>query len=160
MKAIEMQNVTKKLGDFQLDLPKLAIEEGYITGFIGENGSGKTTTIKLIMDMIFPDSGDIHVFGRNAHQDSQAIKQDIGYMGDMMGYMGALTLNALKNSIAPFYHRWDQPLYQSYLKSFQLDEKKTYNSLSKGMKKKFDLIMALSHHPKLLLLDEPTAKFF
>lgn len=157
MNIIEMQNITKTLGSFHLDLNELNVQQGYITGFIGENGSGKTTTIKLLMNMLFADSGHIRILGMDMPEQATTIKQSIGYMGDQMGYPEKLRLRQLKNCIASFYSKWDEKLYQKYIQHFQLDENKRYSDLSKGMRKQFDLIMALSHHPQLLLLDEPTA---
>lgn len=157
MNVIEMQAITKTLGSFHLELPELTVQQGYITGFIGENGSGKTTTIKLLMNMLFADSGQIRILGMDMPSQATSIKQAIGYMGDQMGYPEKLRLQQLKNCIASFYSSWDEKLYQKYLQHFHLDESKRYSDLSKGMRKQFDLIMALSHHPQLLLLDEPTA---
>lgn len=157
MYAIEMQNITKTLGNFQLNLPNLTVQQGYITGFIGENGSGKTTTIKLLMNMLFADAGNIRILGMDMPAQEIAIKGHIGYMGEQMGYPEKLCLRQLKNCLAPFYATWDDALYQKYLQHFHLDESKRYCDLSKGMRKQFNLIMALSHHPQLLLLDEPTA---
>lgn len=157
MNIIEMQNITKTLGTFHLELSELNVQQGYITGFIGENGSGKTTTIKLLMNMLFADSGHIRILGMDMPKQATAIKQAIGYMGDQMGYPEKMRLQQLKNCIAPFYGNWNDKLYQKYIQHFRLDENKRYNDLSKGMRKQFDLIMALSHHPQLLLLDEPTA---
>ncbi len=157
MNVIEMQDITKTLGTFRLELPELTVQQGYITGFIGENGSGKTTTIKLLMNMLFADSGRIRLLDMDMPAQATQIKQLIGYMGDQMGYPEKLRLKQLKSCIASFYTNWDEQLCQKYLQHFQLDESKRYSDLSKGMKKQFDLIMALSHHPQLLLLDEPTA---
>ncbi len=157
MNVIEMQDITKTLGTFRLELPALTVQQGYITGFIGENGSGKTTTMKLLMNMLFADSGHIRLLNMDMPAKDIQIKQHIGYMGDQMGYPEKLRLEQLKNCIAAFYTDWDENLYQKYRQHFQLDDHKRYSDLSKGMKKQFDLIMALSHHPQLLLLDEPTA---
>lgn len=157
MNVIEMRNITKTLGTFRLNLPQLDIKQGYITGFIGENGSGKTTTIKLMMNMLFADSGQIEILGMDMPKQAIEIKQQIGYMGDQMGYPTKMPIKQLKKCLSAFYINWDDNLYQQYMQHFQLPENKPYADLSKGMKKQFDLIMALSHHPKLLLLDEPTA---
>lgn len=157
MNVIEMHNISKTLGTFHLNLPELIIRQGYITGFIGENGSGKTTTIKLMMNMLFSDTGTISILGMKLPEKAVDIKQQIGYMGDLMGYPENIPIGKLKRSLAAFYPTWDDALYKRYMQHFQLAENKTYADLSKGMKKQFDLIMALCHHPRLLLLDEPTA---
>lgn len=157
MKAIEIRNLNKKLNEFELDINKLDIEKGYITGFIGPNGSGKTTTIKLIMDMLFKDSGSIKIFGKESSQNDINTKELIGYVGDVAGYLHEAKLKNIKKSVSVFYKNWDDDLYEKYINQFKLNENKKYKDLSKGQQKKFELVMALSHHPKLIIMDEPTA---
>jgi len=157
MNIIEMHGLQKTLGDFYLDIPEFCVEEGLVTGLVGKNGAGKTTTIKLIMNMLFPDQGDISVFGLNSKNDNCAIKEQLGYVGETMGFLDLASLMSLKNMVKPFYRQWDNGLYQQYLKRFSLNENHLYKNLSKGQQKQFALVLALSHHPRLLLLDEPTA---
>lgn len=157
MNAVEIKNLRKNLGDFKLDIEYLNIPEGYITGFIGPNGSGKTTTIKLIMNMINKDRGSIEIFGDDYKRDDISIKENIGYVGDIPGYFQESKLSSIKNSISRFYKNWDEDLYKEYIQKFQLNESKVYKKLSKGQMKKFELAMSLSHHPKILIMDEPTA---
>ncbi len=157
MSVIEMRGVQKQLGKFHLDIPQFCVEEGLVTGLVGKNGAGKTTTIKLIMDMIFPDQGEISVFGLDTRSGSCAIKEQLGYVGEAMGFWDMAPLKTLKNMIKPFYRQWDDGLYQQYLERFSLQEQDLYKNLSKGQQKQFALVLALSHHPRLLLLDEPTA---
>ena len=94
MNIIEMQNITKTLGTFHLELSELNVQQGYITGFIGENGSGKTTTIKLLMNMLFADSGHIRILGMDMPKQATAIKQAIGYMGDQIHIHGLSALSS------------------------------------------------------------------
>jgi ABC-2 type transport system ATP-binding protein len=157
MSAIEIRDLSKKLNEFELTIDKLNIEKGYITGFIGPNGSGKTTTIKLIMNMLSKNSGSIKIFGKESKVDDKSIKETIGYVGDIAGYVKESKLKNIKNGVSSFYKNWDENLYKKYINQFKLDENKTYKELSKGQQKKFDLAMALSHHPKLIIMDEPTA---
>lgn len=157
MSAIEISNVTKTLNEFELNIENLNIEKGFITGFIGPNGSGKTTTIKLILNMIFKDSGSIKIFGKEYKSDDIDIKQIIGYVGDVSGYIPESKIKDIKKGISVFYKNWDEKVYQKYLEKFKLNENKRYKELSKGQQKKFELIMALSHHPKIIIMDEPTA---
>lgn len=157
MYAIEIKNIKKKLGDFQLEIPSLTIKQGYITGFVGENGAGKTTTIRLIMDMLIADCGEIQVLGRDIREKSHLIKEHIGYVGDPVGYPEESKLTDIKRMIAPFYKTWDEALFNKYLKRFNININKRYADLSTGQQKQFALIMALAHKPKLILLDEPTA---
>ena len=156
MKAIEFKGVKNRRGNFQLSIDDLLIESGYITGFIGPNGSGKTTTIKLIMNMLKVDSGIIKVFN-NDIRDYFAYKSEIGYVGDEAGFLDTVKVKNIKKYMSNFYEKWDEDLYKKYISKFRIDENKLYKDFSKGQKKQFELIIALSHHPKLIIMDEPTA---
>ena len=156
MKAIEFKGVKKRRGNFQLSIDDLLIESGYITGFIGPNGSGKTTTIKLIMNMLKMDAGIIKVFN-NDIRDYFAYKSEIGYVGDEAGFLDTVKVKNIKKYMSNFYEKWDEDLYKKYISKFRIDENKLYKDFSKGQKKQFELIIALSHHPKLIIMDEPTA---
>lgn len=156
MEAIEIRNYKKSYDGFTLDIDKLDIKSGYITGFIGPNGSGKTTTIKSIMGMIKGYEGEINILGHNNLKDEK-IKEEVGYVGDISGFLQENKLKNIKKSIARFYSNWDEKEYRKYIKKFGLDENKKFQDLSKGMQKQFQLAMAFSHHPKILIMDEPTA---
>lgn len=157
MNAIDIKNLNKTLEDFKLTINDIEMKKGYITGFIGPNGSGKTTTMKLIMNMLKKDSGTIKIFGKERKVDDLEIKETIGYIGDVSGYMQENKLKNIKKAIKPFYKNWDEQLYKKYIMQFKLNENKVYKELSKGQQKKFELVMVLSHHPKLIIMDEPTA---
>lgn len=157
MTAIAIQGLTKRLGQFQLDIPEFTLEEGCVAGFVGRNGAGKTTTMKLMMHMIFPDNGKIELLGLDVAKDGCNIREQLGYVGETMGFLDQAPLHALKKMVQPFYKQWDEAYYQQLLERFHLSEKMTYKKLSKGQQKQFALVLALSHHPRLLLLDEPTA---
>ncbi|WP_304340616.1 ABC transporter ATP-binding protein [Metaclostridioides mangenotii] len=157
MDAIKINNLSRKLGKFELEINDLNIMSGFITGFIGPNGSGKTTTIKLIMNMIKKDSGSVKIFGKEFLEDDISIKSQIGYISDKPGLLEESKLSDLKRNISRFYKNWDEGLYNSYIEEFGIDESNKYQSLSKGQQKKFELALVLSHHPKLIILDEPTA---
>lgn len=157
MNIIHLKDIEKKRGDFLLQIKDLAIPKGYITGFIGENGAGKTTTMSLIMNCIHADTGSVEVFGKEIASNEVAIKEQIGYVGAQTGYPKEAKLKHIKSMVAPFYPAWDEKLFQSYIKRFNINMQKKYKELSTGKQKQFALIMALSHHPKLILLDEPTA---
>ena len=156
MNAIEIRNLKKIYNNFTLDIENLDIKSGFITGFIGPNGAGKTTTINSIMGMIKGDKGEIKVLGKDILRDVQ-VKEHIGYVGDVSGFLQESKLKYIKNSIAPFYSNWDEKMYRKYMELFKLDENKVFKELSKGMQKQFQLIMAFSHHPKVLIMDESTA---
>ena len=157
MNAIVFKNVKKQLGDFVLDIPHLEIKKGYITGFVGENGAGKTTSIKLILGMLIPDSGKIEIYGLDVIAHGAEIKKKIGYVGDPTGYPAESKLKDIKRMYAPFYETWDESLFESYTKRFSLKLEAKYGQLSTGQKKQFALVMALAHKPSLIILDEPTS---
>ena len=140
-----------------MQIDDLKIPEGFITGFIGPNGSGKTTTIKLIMNMLSKDEGSITLFDMENKSDNIEIKDKIGYVGEFSGYLMESKLRRIKKTISKFYKNWDENLYNRYMKLFNLNEDKTYKDLSKGQKKQFEIVMALCHHPQLIIMDEPTA---
>ena len=156
MNSIEIRNLQKNYKNFSLNIDNLDIPEGYITGFIGPNGSGKTTTIKSLLGMVKPDSGEIKILNSNINKDTKT-KENIAYVGDESGFLEESKLSNLHKIISKFYPNWDESLYQNYLTKFNIDESKLYKDLSKGQKKQFELIMALCHHPKLLIMDEPTS---
>ena len=157
MSAIKIKNLSKSFEDFSLNIKELDIKEGYVTGFIGPNGSGKTTTIKLIMNMLKKDNGTIEILGKEYKECDLYIKEQIGYVGDYSGYLHDAKISIIKKNISRFYKNWDEELYKKYINKFKLDENKTYKELSKGQKKQFELAMVLSHHPKVIIMDEPTA---
>ena len=156
MNSIEIRNLQKNYKNFSLTIDNLDIPEGYITGFIGPNGSGKTTTIKSLLGMVKPDSGEIKILNADINKDTKT-KESIAYVGDESGFLEESTLSNLHKIISKFYTNWDEELYKKYINKFQINESKTYKDLSKGQKKQFELIIALSHHPKLLIMDEPTS---
>lgn len=156
MNSIEIRNLQKNYKNFSLTIDNLHIPEGYITGFIGPNGSGKTTTIKSLLGMVKPDSGEIKILNANINKDTKT-KENIAYVGDESGFLEESKISNLHKIISKFYSNWDEELYKKYINKFQINESKTYKDLSKGQKKQFELIMALSHHPRLLMMDEPTS---
>lgn len=155
--VISLRNVKKNYPGFNLDIASLDIEQGYITGFIGENGAGKTTTLRMIMDVVKPDAGEISVFGKSMVKEQEKLKQNIGYVDSLSYFSPGIKLGLAKSVIAPFYNSWDEDLYRRYCKRFEVQEGKCLKELSSGQAKLFSLIMALSHRPKLLILDEPTS---
>lgn len=157
MSAIEIKDLRKDFDNFSLKIDDLKIPEGFVTGFIGPNGSGKTTTIKLILDMLRKDSGSIKLFGKEYNSDNLSLKEHIGYVGELNGYLQESKLSRIKKSICVFYKNWDEKLYKRYMKEFELNENKIYKELSKGQQKKFEIAMTLSHRPKIIIMDEPTA---
>lgn len=156
-KILEINNLTKEYTGFKLDNISFNLEKGFIMGFIGPNGAGKSTTIKLIMNLIKKDSGSIKIFGLDNIKNKNEVKQKIGFVYDENYYYEHLNLIEMKNIISPFYKNWDESAFKKYLKDFNLPEKKKIKELSKGMKMKYSLAMALSHKAELILMDEPTS---
>jgi len=155
---LEINNLTKEFYEgFKLDNVSFKLEPGYIMGFIGPNGSGKSTTIKLIMNLLKKDSGEIKIFGKDHLKYEVEIKDRIGFVYDESYFYENLTIEKMKKIIAPFYSKWDEEVFQRYLKVFELGEKYVIKKLSKGMKMKFALAIALSHHAELIIMDEPTS---
>ena len=157
MNALEIRNLTKDYGAFRLENLNLTLPCGCIMGLIGENGAGKSTTIKLILDMINRDGGAITILGRDNREDIILTKQDIGVVLDEVGIPSCLNAVQVGKVMANTFTRWDQELYAQYLKKLDLPEKRPFKEYSKGMKMKLGIAVALSHHPKLLILDEATS---
>ncbi len=155
--VIEIRSLRKEYKDFILKDVSFDIPKGYVTGLIGPNGAGKTTIIKLIMNLIRRRNGTVKVFGLDNIEDEVQIKDRIGFVYDSPYFYEDLSLVTIKGMIAPFYSSWDEKQFLNLLERFELPKNKPFNSLSKGMKTKFALVLALSHHADLIILDEPTA---
>ena len=154
---LEIKNVSKKYKDFALNNINISLPYGYIMGFVGPNGSGKTTTIKLIMNLVNKDSGEINIFGKDNIENEIDIKKDIGFVYDDNVYFENMSIIKNAKIIAPFYENWDWDLFNTLLKRFELNPKQQLKKLSKGMKTKFNLCMALCHNARLIIMDEPTS---
>lgn len=158
MNAIEVNGLRKIYPDFTLDNISFTLPAGAIMGLVGENGAGKSTTIKLIMDAIQPDSGFVSVFGKsNQTKEFTQMKQDIGVVLDEAYFPEVLSARDLNKVMQATYSRWDQAVYKGYIQRFHLPEEKQIKDYSRGMKMKLAIAAALSHHPKLLILDEATS---
>ncbi len=156
MNAIEIRNLTKDYPKFKLDNLNLTLPSGCIMGLIGENGAGKSTTIKLILDMIHKDSGTITILGRDNQEDIQITKQDVGVVLDEVGLPDCLTVRQVGKIMKLTYTNWDDEVFKTLVEKLAIPEKKAFKEFSRGMKMKLGIAIALSHHPKLLILDEAT----
>ncbi|NMB96023.1 MAG: ABC transporter ATP-binding protein [Clostridiaceae bacterium] len=154
---LKIKGLRKEFKDFSLKGIDLKLDRGYIMGFIGPNGAGKSTTIRLVMNLIKKDGGEIKVFGKDHVKYEQEIKNKIGFVYDENYFYEDLTVSEMKWVIAPFYKTWDETAFNKYIKKFDLPLKKKIKDLSKGMKMKFSLTIALSHNAELLIMDEPTS---
>lgn len=154
---LELKNVGKKYKEFELKAISFQLEKGYIMGFIGPNGAGKSTTIKLMMNLLKKDQGEIKIFGMDYREKESEIKQRIGFVYDENYFYEELSMIEMKKIIAPFYNNWDEKAFQRYVKDFNLSPKQKIKELSKGMKMKYSLALALSHNADLIIMDEPTS---
>lgn len=155
--VIELHRVNKAFKGFELKDLSISVKKGFVTGFIGGNGAGKSTTIKLIMNLLQPDSGKVSVFGLNYKKHEKEIKQRIGFVFDHHVFYENITLSEMKRIIKPSYQRWDDSLFNYYAERFELPLKKSLKTYSKGMMMKASLALALSHHAELIMMDEPTS---
>ncbi len=158
MNAIEIKNVSKKYPGFHLDNISFQLPKGYIMGLVGENGAGKSTAIKLIMNAIKADDGIINVMGEeNTEPGFVNIKQDIGVVMDESGFPELLSAHDIEKVMGKIYTNWDKDVFYAYLKKMNVPSKKAFKTLSRGMKMKLAIAVALSHKAKLLVLDEATS---
>ncbi len=155
--ALKMINVTKEYADFKLDNVNLAVEKGTVMGLVGENGAGKTTIVKLILNAIAKNSGSIKMFGMDNVEQEIEVKEKIGYVSDDDYLLINSNLKKYAKAFAHMYKNWNQEVFEKYARMWKLPAKKKFAEYSKGMKKKAMLALALAHSPELIILDEPTA---
>ena len=156
MNALEIHSLTKSYPGFTLGPLDLTLPSGCILGLIGENGAGKSTTIKLILNMLHQNGGTITILGKDS-RESVLVRQDIGVVMDEQGIPPALNARQVGNIMKNIFRNWDMGAYVSYISALEIPEKKPFKDFSRGMKMKLGIAIALSHHPKLLLLDEATS---
>lgn len=154
---LRVKNLNKSYKNFSLTDVSFSLSEGCITGFIGINGAGKTTTLRTILDLAKKDSGNIQFFGLDMDKNEQQIKNRIGVVLDDGCFYEELSMAEMKSILASTYTDWSEQDFKHYMDMFSLDPKKKINTLSKGMKMKYALTLALSHNAELLIMDEPTS---
>ena len=157
MNALEIRDLCKQHGSFLLDNLNLTLPSGCIMGLIGENGAGKSTTIKLILNMIKKDSGSISIFGKDNDEGFNLSKEDIGVVLDEVGISQCLTVKQVGKIMKHTFRNWSDEAYSSYIERFKLPADKKFKEFSRGMKMKLGIAVALSHDAKLLILDEATS---
>ena len=156
--ALRISNLTKKYGDFSLDDLNLVLPQGCIMGLIGENGAGKSTTVKAIMGAIHPDGGKIEVLGCDIRTPAfTQVKEQIGLVMDESCFPEMLNIRQVNKVMKNIYTGWEEETFFYYINRFQLPEKKPFKSFSRGMKMKLSIAAALSHGAKILVLDEATS---
>ena len=157
MEALSVKGLCKEYPSFSLRDISFSVEQGTIMGFIGRNGAGKTTTLKSILNLVHPSRGEIRFFGTELEKNEPEIKRQIGFVSGGVDYYVKKKIRTITNVTRRFYDDWDEQAYRRYMARFELDENKTPDQLSAGMKVKYALTLALSHRAKLLILDEPTS---
>ncbi len=152
---LTIEGLRKEYPCFTLDNISFTVPGGSIVGLIGENGAGKSTTINSVLGLIKPDGGSVSFWGGKSIADPQ-LREDIGVVFENICFQESLTPAIVGKISSMSYSRWDAALYESYLSRFGLDAKKQIKSMSRGMKMKLSIAVVLSHHPRLLVLDEAT----
>ena len=157
MNALEIKDLCKSYDSFRLEPLSLTLPSGCIMGLIGENGAGKSTTIRLVLDLVSRDGGSVMILGKDNQKDLRLMKEDIGVVLDEVGISGCLTARQVGKIMKNTFKRWDEHAYEEHLQRFSLPKDKKFKDLSRGMKMKVGIAVALSHHAKLLILDEATS---
>jgi len=152
-----VDRLSARLGDFHLDAVSFNIEPGQVTALLGHNGAGKTTTLRLIMGIVRKDSGHVSLSGLDHLRDEKEFKQRIGFVQEESFFYGGMTIAEFCAFVSSFYGDWNRELSRQLLHTLDLPEDKKLGQLSKGMRMKAGLVVALAHEPGVLLLDEPTS---
>ncbi len=154
---LEVRNLSKRLGSFALENIDLAVPMGTITGLVGANGAGKSTLLKLVLGLLAPDAGTIHLFGEESRGDGRTARQRIGFVQESPTLYAHLRVPELGRMVASFYRTWNEATFLRLCASFDLPLRTPFSKLSQGTRMKTALALALSHDADLLLLDEPTS---
>ncbi len=154
---LKVCGLAKNYGDFQLKDVSFELAPGSIMGFIGENGAGKSTTIKAILNIISRDGGSVEIFGMDSQSDDKQIKEQIGVVFEECCFHDVFSTDDINKIMANIYCSWDANLFKKYCHDFKLPDKKRVKEYSRGMKMKLSIAAALSHRPRLLILDEATS---
>ena len=157
MNALEIRDLTKHYAGFSLDHLNLTLPWGCIMGLVGENGAGKSTTIKLILNTVSRDGGTITILGRDNRENLRLSKEEIGVVLDEVGISACLTARQIGKIMQGIYRSWDDAVFTDYLTRLAVPADKKFKEFSRGMKMKLGIAVALSHHPRLLILDEATS---
>lgn len=157
MNALEINGLTKIYPGFKLENLNLTLPSGCIMGLIGENGAGKSTTIKLILDMIHKDGGTITILGKDNGDSMELTKEDIGVVMDEVGIPECMTVKQVGKVMKHTFKNWDEEEYRLLLQKLSLPNDKPFKDFSRGMKMKLGIAIAMSHGAKILILDEATS---
>lgn len=154
--AIDVKNLKVVYPEFILDNIEFTVPAGAIVGFVGENGAGKTTTIMAILNLIPHTKGAIKVYDLDNQEQERAIKNQLGVVLDDAFFYEDFTTKEISRVLVNIYKEWDQAYFDDLLLAHAITETKSLKELSKGMKAKVKIFAAIAHHPRLLILDEPT----
>ncbi len=157
MNLIEVNGLCKNFDSFQLKDVSFSLEPGYIMGFIGRNGAGKSTTLKCMLNIMNNNGGSVNLCGLSMPKDEMEIKNKVGYVFGGVDFYPESKIKKITDVTKSFYREWDDERYKKLCERFEIDENKKFKQLSAGMKVKYSLAIAMSHNPKLLILDEPTS---
>ena len=157
MNLIEVNGLCKNFETFQLKNVSFSLAEGFIMGFIGRNGAGKSTTLKTMLNLMKNDGGEIKLAGLSMPENELEIKNQVGYVFGGVDFYPEAKISRITNVTKSFYNEWDDNRYKELCERFEIDQNKKFKHLSAGMKVKYSVAVAMSHNPKLLILDEPTS---
>jgi ABC-2 type transport system ATP-binding protein len=154
--ALELDGIRKSWNGFTLGEVSFRLPRGFMMGLVGPNGAGKTTLVKLILDLVRPDAGTIRVFGQDHREHGIGARARIGFVHDRPTAFEFLSVERVAAVVAGFYERWDREAFERLLHEFELPRQRRVSALSRGMRMKLGLALALSHQAELLIMDEPT----
>ena len=157
MNTLEVRNLRKVYPAFTLQDVSFAVPAGSVTGLVGRNGAGKSTTLKSLLGLVHPDGGEVRFCGMDTAENEKAFKEEIGVVLGGIDFYPKKKLKTITSVTKKFYVNWDEEAYRRYMSLFALDEQKRVDHLSNGMRVKYLIALALSHGARLLILDEPTS---
>ena len=155
--VIDVLNLSKRYADFQLQINNLKINEGSIVGLVGENGSGKSTFLNLLLNQIKSEIGNVKIFGLDYVKDEYQIKLNLGVILEQNYFPNSFSVQQIEKMLEKIYSRWDKKLYHNLIDEFDLPTNKPISNFSRGMLVKLNFAATLSHHPRLLIVDEATS---
>ncbi|GLX68884.1 ABC transporter ATP-binding protein [Paenibacillus glycanilyticus] len=157
--AVSLADVELRRPHFQLGPIDLEVPKGYVTAIVGPNGSGKSSTFRLVLDLIKPDKGEINLLGQSTTQEEDwRVKSKVGYLPELFSpHDDKLKASIKTGFVKKWYPEWDVNRYQELLRLFEVDDHIKLGKMSKGMRRKYEFALTLSHHPELLILDEPSS---
>ena len=157
MNTLEVRNLRKVYPAFTLQDVSFSVPAGSVTGLVGRNGAGKSTTLKSLLGLVHPDGGEVRFCGMDTAENERAFKEEIGVVLGGIDFYPKKKLKTITAVTKKFYVNWDEESYRRYMALFALDEQKRVDQLSNGMRVKYLIALALSHGARLLILDEPTS---